>query len=135
MSLIGLDHIVLSVRDVEASLQFYERMLGMARREERPGKWSLHFGSNKISLQQFNSVPEIAKNTLPGTGNFCVLTDQPVGQFADALQGSGITILDGPVQRDGATGLIESIYFHDPDGNLVEVSNLIARRLRQNETE
>jgi len=125
MKLSGLDHIVLCVADVERTLAFYERVLGMQPREERPGKWSLHFGSNKISLQDVRTAPDIARDTTPGSGNFCVLTDEPVQRVADVLRGLGIDIIDGPAERDGATGRILSVYLRDPDGNLVEVSNLL----------
>lgn len=104
-------------------MAFYEKVLGMQPREERPGKWSLHFGPNKLSLQDILSVSDIARATVPGSGNFCVLTDEPVENFANALRGLGIEIVAGPDERDGATGRLLSVYFRDPDGNLVEVSN------------
>jgi catechol 2,3-dioxygenase-like lactoylglutathione lyase family enzyme len=119
----GIDHIVLCVRDVGRTIAFYEKALGMQPREERQGKWSLHFGSNKISLQDAMSPPDIARHTVPGSGNFCVLTDDSVDELANGLRGLGIDILAGPVEREGATGKLLSIYFRDPDGNLVEVSN------------
>lgn len=128
MKLIGLDHIVLCVADVDRTIAFYESVLGMQPREERPGKWSLHFGLNKISLQDAGSAPEIARETVPGSGNFCVLTDEPVEHFANVLRRMGIDILAGPDEREGATGKILSVYFRDPDGNLVEVSNRLAQR-------
>ncbi|WP_444857882.1 VOC family protein [Sphingosinicella sp.] len=121
----ALDHIVLCVRDVAATRRFYEALLGMASREERPGKWSLHFGAQKISLQDAVAVPAIARDTVPGSGNFCLLTDVPIEAAAEQLEARGIAIVDGPDQRWGATGPILSIYFHDPDGNLVEISNLV----------
>ena len=121
----GFDHIVLCVADVAATCRFYERVLGMAAREERPGKWSLHFGPHKISLQHAASVPAIARRTLPGTGNFCLLTDMPIDRVAAHLGSQGVEIIDGPGERAGATGPILSVYFNDPDGNLVEVSNRI----------
>jgi catechol 2,3-dioxygenase-like lactoylglutathione lyase family enzyme len=95
----------------------------MQPREERPGKWSLHFGSNKISLQDATSAPDIARSTVPGSGNFCLLTDVPVEDLASMLRDLRIDIIAGPAERDGATGRLWSIYFRDPDGNLVEVSN------------
>jgi len=97
----------------------------MEPREERPGKWSLHFGVNKISLQDATAHLEIAQDTVPGTGNFCVLTDEPVEDFAALLRERGFEIVAGPGDRDGATGRIRSVYFRDPDGNLVETSNLL----------
>ena len=123
MKLTGFDHIVLCVRDLEATIGFYRDLLGMDPREERPGKWSLHFGANKISLQDAIANPDIASDTVPGTGNFCVLTDEPVERFAGVLRDRGIEITAGPGERDGATGRIFSVYLRDPDGNLVEVSN------------
>ena len=123
MNVLSLDHIVLAVADVASTRRFYERVLGMESREERPGKWSLHFGANKISLQDARSAPEIARDTVPGSGNFCLLTETPIDAVIKHLQGEGVVITNGPVERAGATGPIISVYFKDPDGNLVEVSN------------
>ena len=123
LRLSGLDHIVLCVRDVPATIAFYERVLGMEAREERPGKWSLHFGEHKISLQDAVGAPSIARDTVPGSGNFCVLTETPIEAVLAHLTREGIAIVDGPGERVGATGQILSVYFYDPDGNLVEVSN------------
>lgn len=120
-----IDHIVLCTNDVPRALDFYSRVLGMEQREERAGKWSLHFGANKISLQDASSAPAIAKGTVPGSGNFCLLTDTPLEQVITHLRECGIPILEGPAKRIGATGLILSVYFYDPDGNLVEVSNTL----------
>ena len=121
----AIDHIVLCVRDVAATRRFYEDLLGMEAREERPGKFSLHFGAQKISLQDAAAAPAIAKDTLPGSGNFCLLTSMPVAKVVAQLARAGIAIVDGPGERAGATGPILSVYFRDPDGNLVEVSNRI----------
>lgn len=124
MTLTSIDHIVLCVADVHRTIAFYEKVLGMEPRQERPGKWSLHFGAHKISLQDASTAPEIARETVPGSGNFCVLTDEPVETLALALREMGVSIVAGPDERDGATGKLLSVYFRDPDGNLVEVSNL-----------
>lgn len=123
MKMRGLDHIVLCVADVAATCRFYERVLNMEPREERPGKWSLHFGFNKISLQDAATSPSIARDTVPGSGNFCLLTDTPVEGVIQHLGREGVDIVDGPGERAGAVGTILSVYFRDPDGNLVEVSN------------
>jgi catechol 2,3-dioxygenase-like lactoylglutathione lyase family enzyme len=130
MKVTGFDHIVLCVRDVPRAIAFYETVLGMQPRQERPEKWSLHFGASKISLQEAKSAPEIARRTVPGSGNFCLLTEDPVEAVAEMLRELGIEILAGPDEREGATGRLLSIYFRDPDGNLVEVSN----RLLDSET-
>ena len=123
MQVHALDHIVLCVADVAATIRFYERVLGMEPRQERPGKWSLHFGRNKISLQDAVASPSIARDTVPGSGNFCLLTDVPMPELLSHLEREGVKIVDGPGERAGAIGPILSVYFRDPDGNLVEVSN------------
>jgi catechol 2,3-dioxygenase-like lactoylglutathione lyase family enzyme len=123
MKMRALDHIVLCVNDVAATCRYYERALGMKPREERPGKWSLHFGRNKISLQDAAASPDLVLRTVPGSGNFCLLTDTPLDVVVLHLKRQGIEIVDGPGERVGATGKILSVYFRDPDGNLVEVSN------------
>ncbi|HSG80379.1 MAG TPA: VOC family protein [Acidimicrobiia bacterium] len=125
MEIIGFDHIVLCVRDVEAAVSFYREVVGLDAREERPGKWSLHFGDNKISLQDAASPPEMARGTLPGTGNFCLVTETPVGAVAERLRDHGVEILTGPVEKVGAIGPLMSVYFRDLDGNLVEISNRV----------
>ncbi|HET9638631.1 MAG TPA: VOC family protein [Allosphingosinicella sp.] len=121
----SLDHIVLCVRDVGVTRRFYGELLGMEACEERPGKFSLHFGEQKISLQDASAAPAIARDTVPGSGNFCLLTDLPISAVVAELTRAGIAIVDGPGERSGATGPILSVYFNDPDGNLVEVSNRI----------
>ena len=63
--------------------------------------------------------------TVPGSGNFCLLTDMPIDDVAAKLDHAGVAIVDGPGERAGATGAILSVYFRDPDGNLVEVSHPI----------
>ncbi|ANY83725.1 biphenyl-2,3-diol 1,2-dioxygenase (plasmid) [Microvirga ossetica] len=121
----ALDHIVLAVHDVARTRRFYERVLGMESKEERPGKWSLHFGAQKISLQDAKASPGIARDTVPGSGNFCLLTDAPIDEVMVHLEREGVAVIDGPGERAGATGTLVSVYFKDPDGNLVEVSNYI----------
>lgn len=123
----GFDHIVLCVRDVAAARAFYERVLGMTSREERPGKYSLQFGANKISLQDAATSPTIARDTVPGSGNFCLLSDTPIAEWRAHLAAHRVEIIDAG-RRDGAAGTIDSLYFNDPDGNLVEVSNIVEPR-------
>jgi catechol 2,3-dioxygenase-like lactoylglutathione lyase family enzyme len=118
-----IDHLVLSVADVERAREFYSTLLGMEAREERPRKWSLHFGDQKISLQDAASRPEIARGTVPGSGNFCLIAREPVERLASHLRAHKVEIPVGPEERMGAVGPIRSIYFRDPDGNLEELSN------------
>jgi len=126
MHVTSLDHIVLVVANVARTCAFYEAALGMRPVEHRPGQWALQFGTNKISLQEAGSVPSIARGTTPGSGNFCVLTSVPIAEVVEHLRRAGVTIIEGPAERIGAAGRLLSVYFHDPDGNLVEVSNLLS---------
>ena len=121
MAVTGLDLIVLAVADVARTCTFYETHLGITVSEDAPGKWALRMGAQKINLQPADGLPEIARNTKPGTANLCLLWDGDVTRLARTLRDAGIEILAGPGERLGAGGPILSIYFHDPDGNLVEV--------------
>lgn len=125
MNICGFDHIVICVHDVSATLDFYNNVLGMSVSEERPGKRSLHFGSSKISVQDVDTAPALAKNTVPGSGNFCLFTNTPIEDVIEKLRAHGVTIIEGPSEKQGAVGKLMSVYFRDLDGNLVEVSNRI----------
>ncbi len=122
MQVYTLDHIALVVADLKITCEFYERVLGMKAREERPGKWCLEFGASKISLHDPRHVPPDAAGTAPGTGVFCVLTDSEVTDIVAHLKREGVEILTGPIDRIGGVGKMTSVYFKDPDGNLLEVS-------------
>ncbi len=123
MNITGFDHIVLCVRSVDATLDFYRLVLGLEPRQERPGKWSLHFGDAKISLQDAATAPELAARTAPGSGNFCLVTETPIDKVIARLRSNDVEIVEGPVEKAGAVGKLVSVYFRDPDANLVEVSN------------
>ena len=123
----SIDHLVLVVSNVARTCDFYEKVLGMQAVEQQPGKWSLRFGHHKISLQSIDSVPEMARKTTVGSGNFCVLTETPMEEIIEHLRACNVPVLEGPSQKVGATGPLLSTYFHDPDGNLVEVSNQLAK--------
>ena len=124
MEIVGFDHIVLTCSSVAEVVAFYRDVLGLEAGEERPGKWAIWFGANKISLQDDAAKPELAAATLPGTGNFCLLAAADVAEVAERLRNHGVEILDEG-EKLGATGPIQSIYFRDPEGNLVEIANLI----------
>jgi catechol 2,3-dioxygenase-like lactoylglutathione lyase family enzyme len=121
MTLTSFDHIVLCVRDIAATLAFYQRVLGMEPREETPGKWALHFGTAKISLQHPKTLPDIAKATTPGSANFCLVAQGDITQIAARLTDNNVKILQGPGPKIGARGPMQSVYFNDPDGNLLEI--------------
>lgn len=120
-----IDHFVLTVRDLEASLRFYERVLG-ARIVPPPGgrgPTAVAFGRQKINLHVTGKEFE-PKATHPtvGAGDFCLITEQPVESVIAYLKACGVAIEVGPVPRFGALGKMTSVYFRDPDGNLVEVA-------------
>ncbi|HEX6958404.1 MAG TPA: VOC family protein [Ferrovibrio sp.] len=124
----SLDHLVLTVRDIAASVAFYERVLGM--REIRfvtadgTERVALAFGRQKINLHQAGREFEPkARQPLPGSADLCFLTRQPLEAVIARLRASGTEILEGPVRRTGATGPILSVYIRDPDGNLLEIAN------------
>ncbi|MDQ3303230.1 MAG: VOC family protein [Actinomycetota bacterium] len=119
-----IDHFVLTVRSVETTCDFYSRVLGMKVEEFEGGRRALEFGRQKINLHQAGKEfePKAGKPT-PGSGDFCLITDVPLGRVAEHIRSCGVEIIEGPVSRTGATDRLESVYLRDPDGNLVEVSN------------
>lgn len=124
MQIDGLDHLVLTVADVEASCAFYSRVLGMAVVTFGQGRKALAFGMQKINLHQSGREFEPkAQRPTPGSADLCFLTSVPLTQVQAHLAACGVSVTEGPVQRTGAQGPILSVYFRDPDLNLIEVSN------------
>jgi catechol 2,3-dioxygenase-like lactoylglutathione lyase family enzyme len=121
----SIDHFVLTCADVEATVQFYTRTLGMTAETFSGGRRALRFGNQKINLHQKGAEFEPkARVATAGSGDFCLLSEVPVAEVAEHLAAEGVEIVLGPVPKTGAAGPLISIYFRDPDGNLVEVSNL-----------
>lgn len=120
-----IDHIVLTVRDVAKTGDFYRRVLGMRVVQfGEDGRTALHFGATKINLHQTGREFEPkAAAPAPGSADFCLITPTPVDVVAAHLRSCGVEVLLGPVPKDGAAGALTSLYFRDPDGNLIEVSN------------
>jgi len=124
LSIDRMDHFVLTVASIEATCRFYETVLGMEVETFSEGRVALRFANQKINLHEAGKEFEPkAKTPMPGSGDFCLITETPIEQVVDHLQTVDVDIEDGPVRRTGATGAIMSVYFRDPDGNLVEVSN------------
>jgi catechol 2,3-dioxygenase-like lactoylglutathione lyase family enzyme len=119
-----LDHLVLTVRDVDATCSFYVRVLGMQLVTFGEARKALAFGRQKINLHQAGREfePKAALPT-PGSADLCLITDVPLDEAIAHLTACGVAVVEGPVMRTGATGPIRSVYFRDPDGNLIEVSN------------
>lgn len=124
MQIDSLDHLVLTVANIEASCAFYSRVLGMEVVTFGQGRKALAFGAQKINLHQAGQEFEPkAQRPTPGSADLCFLTSVPLAQVQAHLAACGVTVTEGPVQRTGAQGPILSVYFRDPDLNLIEVSN------------
>jgi catechol 2,3-dioxygenase-like lactoylglutathione lyase family enzyme len=123
MKIKNIDHIVLTVRDIDVTVRFYESLLGMVAETSGAGRVSLRFGEQKINLhQQGQEFEPKAKRPTPGSGDLCLITETQVDLAMEQVRKEGVEILEGPVTRTGATGAIHSFYFRDPDGNLIEVA-------------
>ena len=121
-----IDHIVLTVRDVEATCAFYARVLAMRPATFEGGRRALMFGRQKINLHQAGAEfdPKALRPT-PGSADFCLITDTPMEAVVVHLRACGVEIVEGPRPKTGATGPLSSVYFRDLDGNLIEVSNYV----------
>lgn len=127
----SLDHLVLTVRDIDATIAFYERVMGMKEIRFKAGdgvvRAALGFGQQKINLHLAGREFEPkAEHPQPGSADLCFLTGRPLDDVIAHLKTCGVAILEGPVRRTGATGPLLSVYVRDPDQNLIEISNRIA---------
>lgn len=129
ISITSLDHLVLTVADIERTAEFYNRVLGMQKDIFGPQqRIALSFGQQKINLHQVGKEFEPkAGQVCAGSADLCFLAADPLDQVIAHLQACAITIEQGPIQRTGAQGPIMSVYFRDPDNNLIEVSEPIYR--------
>lgn len=126
MQISRIDHIVLTVADIDATCEFYSRALNMQVLTFGAGRIALSFGQQKINLHQAGKEFEPkAMRPTPGSADICLITETPVSQVMLHLQACGVDLLEGPVRRTGATGPLLSVYCRDPDSNLIEVSNYI----------
>jgi catechol 2,3-dioxygenase-like lactoylglutathione lyase family enzyme len=118
-----LDHLVLTVADIPRTLDFYQRVLGMRHETFGNGRHALAFGQQKFNLHQAGKEFEPrAAQPMPGAIDLCLITRWPLERVLEHLAEQGVEVEEGPVMRTGALGPIESVYFRDPDGNLIEVS-------------
>ena len=126
MKLTGIDHIVLTVNDIAATIEFYESILGMKSEPFGEGRIALKFGQQKINLHQHQKEFEPKANqATPGSADLCFISDMPLAWALEQVKKFGIEVIDGPVNRTGANGPILSFYIRDPDQNLIEISNYI----------
>jgi len=123
-----LDHLVITVRDIDATCRFYSDVLGMKVVTFGQGRIALHFGRQKLNVHPADGSGRlVADKPTPGSADLCFLSDMPVARWIEHIKAHGVPLIEGPGRRAGAEGPIESIYFRDPDGNLIEVSNAVDR--------
>lgn len=124
MKIESLDHLVLTVRDIDTTVAFYTTVLGMEAVTFGEGRQALRFGEQKLNLHEVGKELEPrAQVPQPGSADLCFLTHTPLEEVIAKLERYGVAIELGPVLRTGATGPLRSVYLRDPDGNLIELSN------------
>ncbi|MES9993847.1 MAG: VOC family protein [Candidatus Thiodiazotropha sp.] len=123
MKLDRIDHIVLTVKNMERTVEFYESVLGMTKETFAQGRVALRFGKQKINLHEFKKEHEPkAYMPTPGSEDLCFITHTELEEAMVHVKAKGVEIIQGPIRRTGAMGAMLSFYFRDPDGNLIEVS-------------
>lgn len=121
-----IDHLVLTVSDISTTIRFYEEVLGFSAVTFKQNRKALIFGAQKINLhqQEMEFEPKASRPT-PGSADLCFITSTPINDVVSEILQADIPIVEGPVERTGATGEIMSIYIRDPDGNLIEISQYV----------
>jgi catechol 2,3-dioxygenase-like lactoylglutathione lyase family enzyme len=123
-----IDHVVLNCRDVDATTEWYVRVLGMRREVFGEGRIALVFGSQKINVRPSGASNwETGVVDAPGSLDLCFIADRSPEDIVDHLRSCGVTITAGPVPKTGALGPMTSHYCRDPDGNLIEVATYWTR--------
>ncbi len=119
-----LDHLVLTVKNIENTVTFYTEVLGMKKEVFKETRIALKYGNQKINLHLLgNEFEPKAKNVKEGSADLCFIIDTPIEEAKEHIQSLNIEIIEGIVNRTGASGEIRSIYLRDPDMNLIELSN------------
>ena len=118
-----LDHLVLTVKDIEATCKFYSTVLGMEIVSFNSGRRALSFGNQKLNLHEAGHeyLPH-AEHPMPGSADLCLISAVPLSSVLEHLRACAVSVIEGPVVRTGATGKIRSAYIRDPDRNLIEIS-------------
>lgn len=119
-----LDHLVLTVRNIEKTTSFYVSVMGMQKEVFADGRIALKCGRQKINLHERGKEfePKASKPT-PGSADLCFITQTPLDAAMAHVKRCGVKIIEGPVERTGTKGPIRSFYFRDPDDNLIELAN------------
>ncbi|WP_419771021.1 MAG: VOC family protein [Candidatus Marinarcus sp.] len=122
----SIDHIVLTVKDIPKTVEFYTSVLGMEKEVFKGNRVALKFGHQKINLHQLgNEFEPKAFNVKAGSADLCFITETSIAEFKTHIEHLGVEVIEGPVKRTGAMGEINSIYLRDSDGNLIEIANYI----------
>jgi catechol 2,3-dioxygenase-like lactoylglutathione lyase family enzyme len=123
MQIDRLDHLVLTVADIDTTIDFYTRVLGLRAETFGGGRRALVFGRQKVNLHEVGREfsPRAARAT-PGSADFCLITETPLAQVQEELAAHGVPVEVGPVPKEGALGPMHSVYVRDPDANLVEIA-------------
>jgi catechol 2,3-dioxygenase-like lactoylglutathione lyase family enzyme len=126
MKIDHLDHVVLTVQDIKATCAFYQKVFGMESVHFGPDRTALQFGQQKLNLHEVGKEfePKALRPT-PGSADLCFLTSIPLEQVIAHLQACEVPLVEGPVNKTGATGPLRSLYVRDPDGNLLEIGNVL----------
>ena len=121
-----IDHLVLTVKDISKTVDFYENYLGFKKEIFSGDRIALKFTSGKINLHQYGNEfePKAAAPT-PGSADLCFITDEDIADLMPTLVEKGVEIIKGPVIKIGSQGEINSFYIRDPDNNLIEISNYV----------
>ncbi len=130
MKIDRLDHVVLTVRSIDATCTFYASVLGTEVVTFADDRKALRFGNQKINLHQAGKEfePKALRPT-PGSGDLCFIASTSLDEVVEHVRRCGVEIIEGPLAKTGATGPIQSVYIRDPDGNLIELSNYVSGEL------
>jgi catechol 2,3-dioxygenase-like lactoylglutathione lyase family enzyme len=124
VTITGLDHLVLTVADIDRTIAFYQQVLGMRPVTFGHGRRALAFGPSKINLHQAgHEFSPRAAHPVPGSADLCLVTSTPLDAVLAQLAAAGVPVEEGPVPRTGAQGPMTSVYLRDPDQNLIEVAS------------
>ena len=126
MEIQQIDHLILTVGNIAVTCGFYSQVLGMEVIVFADDRKAPRFGQQKINLhEQGKEFEPKALVPTPGSADLCFLAHVPLAEIIQHMRSCGAQIIEGPARRTGAIGPIESIYIHDPDGNLLEISNRV----------
>jgi catechol 2,3-dioxygenase-like lactoylglutathione lyase family enzyme len=124
MQIERIDHLVLTVNNIEASCAFYTTVLGMKEVTFQSGRKAVAFGNQRLNFHEYGKeFDPKALRPVPGSADLCLITLAPIAQIVSHLETCKVKIIEGPVERTGAMGPITSIYIRDPDRNLIEIAS------------